>query len=153
MSTNRKGAPIASDFWPFFRIWTFRFSMCRILSLAGMMREAGSTSTHRASAVLTAVPYRVKYRVKLESSQEMSEVVSSTAWLAPHTMAPDLVSVPNRMGPRDVNTPPRFNPNPRRGFDLDRHHLRTTISASGLHLIHRRVGFRMVPAPGRMENT
>jgi len=118
-----------------------------------MMREAGSTSTHRGSVALTAVPYQVKYRVKLESCHEMAEVVGLTAWLVPHAKAPDLVSVPNRMGPRDINMPPRFNPNLRRGFDLDRHHLRATRSASVLRLIHRRVGFRIVPAPGRMENT
>lgn len=47
----------------------------------------------------------------------MSEVVSLTAWLVPYAMALDLASVPNRMGPRYVSVPPRFNvnPNPRRG--------------------------------------
>ena len=51
---------------------------------------------------------------------------------------PDLfcTSLVMSMGPRDVNTPPpRFNPDPRRGFDLDRHHLRTLALNHALRLV------------------
>lgn len=147
-STNHRGAAAVSKIWQFFCIRIFLVS-------DGPNALVRGTSTNRASVVLTVVPYRVKYRVKLRGNERGSELegLFTGVYNGLHPAWHPFRAVWVRVTYPRVSMPLVPTPFPVGRFDLDRHHLHTTRSASGLHLIHRRVGFRITPAPGRMENT